>query len=737
MFHRAIFLGEVLAPVDLLTKELPWRKVLPQNIEVENSTVADVLTVFYPWKHFVHDELRAGRFPLWCRQVGCGYPLAGEGVIKLFGLTTLSLWLAPPRVASILTFSAQLFIAMTGMYALLGSLRLRWGAAVFGALVYGLNSSMFQYLEYEHMTGGLMLLPWVCWGLWQAADDERGYDWRFTGLSGLFFGLAIINGSVQSAAIVWVSAASFAVASSWRRQRRHFWTRSLGAIVVMTMLGLVVGAIALLPNLELFAHNARERFNHIDWWQLTWKRPLALFPATAAMLNPDVIGNYRTFDITRALGNLGSEATMPKMEDLRVYCGLAAVVLAVLGCRVHGDAKFLGFVLVAVPIAVTAFTPLFLILYFRGLSVAACGVAMLAALGLDRLWEPDQQLSRDAHRMAVAAAVAVVLALGVGAVVSSKRMVLTENVEKIGGKATSFYKADTSWQRQKARETVQNFTLGGHAVARFCALAALVALGLSIRKQPFLLCSAAVVLNTVDLTEFACRTLPSVPSKFDYPLTPSLEFLKSQPGIFRVASSWNRASESPTARANLLMLYGLDDPRVYESLVPANPLLKAEDWSALNVRYFVVPPKSAPPQGEWRLAWSGEVDIYKNLAVQPRVYFTTALNSAKIDATPVEIVSYQSGAITVRADAPTAGWLVVGERAYPGWRARLNEQQAEIVQARGVWQAVAVAPGRNELMLRYRPPLVVWGGAISMAGLAIVAGFWLRKGSYGKTSTTS
>jgi hypothetical protein len=728
-FHRAIFQGEVLAPLDLLTRELPWRDVLPQNVGIKNSTTADVLTIFYPWKHFVHDELRAGRFPLWCTRVGCGYPLAGDGVIKLFGLTTLSLWLAPPRVASILTFSAQLFIAMTGMYALLCSLRLRWGPAVFGALVYGMNSSMFQNLEFEHITGGLMLLPWLCWALWHAANDEGEYGWRFTGLSGLFFGLVIINGSVQSAAIVWVSAASFAVAA-WRRcQRGRFWSRVPRILAVMTILGLAVGAIALLPNLELLAHNARARFNHIDWWQLTWKRPLALFPALAAMINPDVIGNTRTFDIVRVLGTLGYEATMPTMEDLRVYCGLVALVLAVLGCRVRGDAKFLGLVLIVVPIVVTAFTPLYLILYFRELSSVACGIAVLAALGLERLSEPDQQLWRDARRMAVAAAAGIVLALGVGAVVSSKRAALTEKVEKVGGNATSFYKADTAWQRQKARETVQNFTLGGHAVARFCALAALVTLGLVIRKQPVLLCTAAVVLNTVDLTEFACRMLPSVPSRFDYPLTPSLEFLQSQPGRFRVASSWNRASESPTARPNLLMLYGLDDPRVYESLVPANPLLKAEDWSALNVRYFAVPPRSAPPPGEWRLAWSGEVDIYENLGVLPRVYFTTALNSAKIDATPVEIVSYQSGAITVRADAPTAGWLVVGERYYPGWRAQLNNGPAEIVQARGLWQAVAVASGKNALVLRYRPSTVEWGGAISLVGLAVVAGFWVRKGS--------
>ena len=136
VFYRPIFHGEVLASVDLLSKELPWQAVVPRPTQIDNFTSVDVCAVFYPWKYFVHDELRAGRFPLWCKSVGCGYPLAGEGCVKLFGLTTGFLWFSSPRVASILTYSSQLIIAMAGMYALLGALRLRWGPAVFGGLVY-------------------------------------------------------------------------------------------------------------------------------------------------------------------------------------------------------------------------------------------------------------------------------------------------------------------------------------------------------------------------------------------------------------------------------------------------------------------------------------------------------------------------------------------------------------------------------------------------------------------------
>ena len=138
--------------------------------------------------------------------------------------------------------------------------------------------------------------------------------------------------------------------------------------------------------MELFTHNARERFNHIDWWQLTCKRPLALFPAFASDGQSRCHRKPPGRLILRAfLGTLRVIGDDTEMDDLRVYCGLVAVVLAVLGCRVRGNTKFLGVVLLIVPVVVGAFTPLYLILYYRVLSASACGVAVLAALGLERV----------------------------------------------------------------------------------------------------------------------------------------------------------------------------------------------------------------------------------------------------------------------------------------------------------------------------------------------------------------
>ncbi len=731
VFYRAIFLGDVLASVDLLSKDLPWRAVLPTDTRISNFTAADSAAIFYPWKHFVHDELRAGRFPLWCKYVGCGYPLAGEGMIKLYGLTTLFLWLAPPPIASWLTFSAQLLIGMTGLYALLCAFRVRWPAAVFGGFVFGLNSAMFQHLEFEHVVGGLVFLPWICWALWRASDPG-GARARFLGLGGLFFGLCILHGSLQSALMVWLSASGFAAGAVWRRERPRFWRNVFGAIVVFSILGLLVAAVSLVPNLELLAHNTRARFEHIGWAELVWKRPLVMLAWLAAHFNPDVLGNMQTFDLVRGLGRVGTLSATASITDVRVYCGLAAAVLALFGLRARGDARAMGLWLVIVPVAMVVISPLFLLIYFRGFAACACGVAILAALGLERILEQDVLLKRDVRLAVGGLIVAAGMVVAGGTVVTVKREPLTREVEQVGLKGTSHYKADVGWQQEKARETVRNFSLRGNVVLRFCVFALAVALLLEVAPRHAVAAAVlCVALNVVDLVEVAWRTIPIAPHNFDYPPTPALEFLQRQPGEFRIGSSWDGQTEPPTASANVLMVYGLDDARVYESLFPKNPLLDTQDWSALNVRFFIVPPDAVSPNARWRRVFHGEVDVYENSGAAPRVSFTRNLADGTAEAAGIRIGKYVSGHISLSVNAPESGWLIVRERLYPGWHATVNGRPVDLREAQGLWQAVAVPAGNGQVELRYCPRSVEIGAAATCAGLLVVVVLW----RYGRRSS--
>lgn len=106
----------------------------------------------------------------------------------------------------------------------------------------------------------------------------------------------------------------------------------------------------------------------------------------------------------------------------------------------------------------------------------------------------------------------------------------------------------------------------------------------------------------------------------------------------------------------------------------------------------------------------------------------------------VEILALAAGHLKVRLEAPSDGWLVVSEMAYPGWQARLDGQPAPLRRADVALMALAVPAGRHEVELSFRDPLVGAGAIVSLftaLALALLAtrplaqrgrshgGFWL------------
>jgi len=156
----------------------------PQDAPILNSTAADTMAIFYPWKQFIHSELQAGRFPLWCTHVGCGHPLAGGEDQVVRPDDDVSLFRATGT-----RFGADFFLPDFNRLVRHVCVALQPAGpldrALFGSLAYGLNSSMFQHLEFEHVIGGLVFSAVIGWAMWEAAQRERGS--RHIALAGLFW----------------------------------------------------------------------------------------------------------------------------------------------------------------------------------------------------------------------------------------------------------------------------------------------------------------------------------------------------------------------------------------------------------------------------------------------------------------------------------------------------------------------------------------------------------------------
>jgi hypothetical protein len=91
-------------------------------------------------------------------------------------------------------------------------------------------------------------------------------------------------------------------------------------------------------------------------------------------------------------------------------------------------------------------------------------------------------------------------------------------------------------------------------------------------------------------------------------------------------------------------------------------------------------------------------------------------------AATATLVASAPGRLRYRTRADSPALLVMREPFYPGWQARVDGRDAEVVRANYMLRAVALEPGEHDVDLRYRPRSALLGGAVSLsAALALVA----------------
>ncbi len=757
LFAPATLGGKVLSASDLPLFQAPF-PTQPLGETVENAAQFDAAYVFEPDGLEVREALRDGRLPVWSSALSAGVPLlASQQSAPLYPLNWIGVVL--PYWESLAWIAVlKLTLAALGTFLLARALGLGVGPAALGAIAFGFGTYLITWLMHPH-GNAYVVLPWLF-----LLSDRLCRTGRVRDAAALAaaLGVAYLSGQPESGLIVSLATAAWVIhrlASA--RPPRDEMLRAVILAAGAAALGAALAAVMILPFVEAL------RESHDT------SRSVPPFPTNVG-ITPFFPGYWGRPDRAAVAGP-------GNFTERTLYVGVLPTVLAAAGLfarRPRGPQLFfaglaVGSLAVAIdtgPIAkaVRGLPVMDAVDLDRLFILASFAIAMLAAIGLERLLVGTAQ---ERRRMLVAAvAVSAVPALAVLVAYPSRLGDLRDAIKQLLGgpsPATPDVLALASVLRW--------LVLGAIALTLLAAVARRRA-----RAVPLLV--AIVALAALDLVSMGWGYNPAIPkAQADPPTPPAVRVMRRLTSgggrvigvdslIPNTASRWGledaRGHELPVVERTTRLWYALgggigDATRAVSPRDKRTPKL----LDVFGVRAVLFNPSAfrgaqpilSPPLGADPIAYRGPGGVVvehrtglprafvayrwrRTRNLDESLFFMAASTSRQArdepiletgdappggpapPATPASVISRSDTEVTLDVRARAAGRLVLLDTFYPGWRAEVDGRRTPITAANAAFQSIPVGPGRHKVRFYYHPTSVVVGGAISLAALAFLAG---------------
>ncbi len=354
----------------------------------------DIGLYFAPMLAFLHDNLRAGRIPLWNPQLLCGAPYVGNPQTwPLYPGSALLAALPPDRFVSV-TVAAHVWLAGCGMWGFLRRAQgTTFAAALLGAVTFAFGGQLVSKSQFPNMLQSIAYVPWLLWTTNTLARQWRGRD---AAALGLVLGLQLLAAHAQITLLSLYLAAGYGLFVLWaQRKDGHAvpaWAVGLLAGALVLAAGLAAGQ--LLPTMELARDAWRQRlsFAIVDRFYLP-------FNQLANGVAPTLHGHPLW----------GSFTGRGNFWETCCYAGIVPAALALLGAvRVPAARFWLLVWVIGTWLALGGPGGLYYVAYkllpgfaafhdpARCLLWAAFGLAALAAMGWDCLADAWPALRRSA-----------------------------------------------------------------------------------------------------------------------------------------------------------------------------------------------------------------------------------------------------------------------------------------------------------------------------------------------------
>lgn len=307
-----------LLPYDNLYTFEPWRSLQPGLIP-HNDLLSDLVLENVVWKAHIREAFSVGEFPLWNPKILTGIPFLAAGQASTFYPLNFLFYVLPLDLAYGWFTAVQIAIAGFSMYLLGRVLRLRPLAALYGAVVYMFSGFLIVSVVFTMFVAAVPWLPLllaVIEFIAQKQEEKGPRSFRpipYVLVGAGVIGLVALAGHPELIYYTMLTAGTFALVRLivlYLRMRRGTngpaggrkgtpllrTVKLAGWLLAMAILGIGLGAVQLIPMLELLPLNFREGSASLAQ-VLGWAWPVRHLLTFAL---PNVFGNpshHAWFDI--------------------------------------------------------------------------------------------------------------------------------------------------------------------------------------------------------------------------------------------------------------------------------------------------------------------------------------------------------------------------------------------------------------------------------------------------------
>jgi len=702
----------------------------------------DLTNMFLHWLRFAVSSVQQGQLPLWNPYLFSGIPFAANPQVALFYPPTWLAFLAPvPRALSLIVV-LHLWLAGAGTYAWLRSEGASAAGALLGGAVFAFSGYFFVRVQAGHL-GVITTGAWLPLILWAYRRALVRRSWGLAILGGLPVGLSILAGHTASFIYVALGLAAYAAFYAWERGREGRSVRAaafpLGLTCVMSLVGLALAAVQILPAMELVMRSARRATSGYDFAaRFSWPPGYLL-----TLLAPNFFGQ------PSRMGYWGDGV----YDEFIFYVGVLPLLLALLGLRLRRRlALFLAALgLGALLLAFGRYGGLHPLFYrfaplFRmARAPARAGFLFtLAAAALAGLTVTALQSAAAEERARLLAPLRRPLLLVVAAIASA---LIVAGFAIFALQRETNPAAGRLWHLSNQAAVFLLFFL--------LAFGLLAAWRDSSRSRN--LCALALLLAVLDLWSFGSGVVKPV-SVSESGYWRAVDRAVDDPLAGRVLP-WglNDFEQNGGLEFGLRSIFGYDPLTLqrYEEFITSRPDPRARTYDLLNARYLVTTGAQdfSGEAGSPRLLLERSgVYVYERPRALPRAWVAPRLEvmeetqmlarihepdfdprATALVGSPlrceglvseepgrVEIVRYEGNRIEARVRGG-GGLLIFSEVDYPGWRAAVDGERVPLVRADYVLRALCIPAGEHRVQLVYDPPLLKVGAVVTALALLTVA----------------